>query len=83
MIESSVVLPQPDGPTSSSNSSGHTSRSAPRNARTAAVPRPASKYGYDSVRGPIRLIAGNSFSVERVYHGFVPRWAGLEKFKRQ
>lgn len=45
---------------------------------SAAVPRPASKYGYDSVRGPIRLIAGNSFAVERVYHGFVPRWAGLE-----
>jgi endoglucanase Acf2 len=46
---------------------------------SAAAPRPASKYRYDSVRGKIRLIVGNSFSVERIYHGFVPRWAGLEE----
>jgi endoglucanase Acf2 len=45
---------------------------------SALSPQPASQYRYDSVRGPIRLIAGNSFVVERVYHGIVPMWAGLE-----
>ena len=40
---------------------------------------PAQKAGhaYESVRGPIRLIKGNSFAIERPYGGFVPRWAGL------
>ena len=37
-----------------------------------------SQYGFDSVRGRIRLVAGNSFTLERVYHGFVPWWGGLE-----
>jgi endoglucanase Acf2 len=37
-----------------------------------------SQYGYDSVRGTIRLVPGNSFTLERTYHGFVPAWAGLE-----
>jgi len=37
-----------------------------------------SQYGYDSVRGRIRLVPGNSFTLERVYHGFVPMWGGLE-----
>ena len=41
-------------------------------------PTPASTYQYESVRGPIRLIAGNSFTTERVYHGIVPAWGGLE-----
>jgi endoglucanase Acf2 len=45
---------------------------------SAVSPQPASKYRYDSVRGPIRLVAGNRFSVQRVYHGFVPLWPGLE-----
>jgi endoglucanase Acf2 len=37
-----------------------------------------SQYGYDTVRGRIRLVPGNSFTLERTYHGFVPMWAGLE-----
>jgi endoglucanase Acf2 len=37
-----------------------------------------SQYSYDSVRGPIRLIAGTGFTLERTYHGFVPWWGGLE-----
>jgi len=37
-----------------------------------------SKYGYESVRGRIRLVPGNSFTLERTYAGFVPMWAGLE-----
>jgi endoglucanase Acf2 len=45
---------------------------------SALAPKPASQYRYDSVRGPIRLIAGNSFAIDRVYHGTVPLWAGLE-----
>ena len=39
---------------------------------------PPSKYRYESVRGPIRLVAGNSFTVERTYHGILPEWPGLE-----
>jgi endoglucanase Acf2 len=38
-----------------------------------------SQYGYDSVRGRIRLVPGNSFTLERAYTGFVPMWAGLEE----
>jgi endoglucanase Acf2 len=30
------------------------------------------------VRGRIRLVPGNSFTLERTYNGFVPMWAGLE-----
>jgi len=37
-----------------------------------------SQYGYDTVRGRIRLVPGNSFTLERAYTGFVPMWAGLE-----
>ena len=37
-----------------------------------------SQYGYDSVRGRIRLVPGNSFTLERTYNGFVPMWPGLE-----
>jgi len=37
-----------------------------------------SQYGYDSVRGRIRMVPGNSFTLERNHHGFVPLWAGLE-----
>ncbi len=37
-----------------------------------------SQYGYDTVRGRIRLVPGNSFTLERTYNGFVPTWAGLE-----
>ncbi len=35
-------------------------------------------YSYDSIRGPIRIVSGNSFAVERTYHGILPEWAGLE-----
>jgi endoglucanase Acf2 len=45
---------------------------------SALSPQPASAYRYDSVRGPIRLIAGNSFSTQRVFHGVMPLWPGLE-----
>jgi endoglucanase Acf2 len=37
-----------------------------------------SQHGYDTVRGRIRLVPGNSFTLERSYQGFVPMWAGLE-----
>ena len=37
-----------------------------------------SQHGYDTVRGRIRLVPGNSFTLERTYNGFVPMWAGLE-----
>jgi len=39
---------------------------------------PESKHGYDTVRGRIRLIAGNSFTVERPFHGVIPMWGALE-----
>jgi len=39
---------------------------------------PESKHGYDSVRGRIRLIEGNSFTVERPYYGVVPAWGPLQ-----
>jgi endoglucanase Acf2 len=42
------------------------------------VPAQPAAYTYDSVRGPIRLVKGTGFSIERRYGGFVPRWAGLE-----
>jgi endoglucanase Acf2 len=44
----------------------------------AVVPAHASKYAYDSVRGKIRLIRGNGFTLNRTYHGTLPFWAGLE-----
>ena len=37
-----------------------------------------SQYGYDTVRGRIRLVPGNSFTLEHVHRGFVPMWPGLE-----
>lgn len=42
------------------------------------MPAPTSVYQYDSVRGPIRLITGNEFAVERTFHGVIPLWGGLE-----
>jgi endoglucanase Acf2 len=45
---------------------------------SAASPKPASSYQYASVRGPIRLIVGNSFALDRTYHGIVPMWGGLQ-----
>ncbi len=44
----------------------------------ALVQRPDSHHQYDSVRGPIRLITGNTFTLRRTYHGIMPYWAGLE-----
>lgn len=32
---------------------------------------------YRTLRGPIRLLAADSFATEVRYHGFVPRWPGL------
>ena len=39
--------------------------------------RPAVRYEYQTVRGRIRLIEGNGFTIEHVFHGIVPRWPGL------
>jgi len=39
---------------------------------------PASRHGYDSVRGRIRLVEGNSFTVERPYYGVMPAWGPLQ-----
>lgn len=39
--------------------------------------QPESKYGYDSVRGRIRLIPGNAFTVEHTYYGVLPAWGAL------
>jgi endoglucanase Acf2 len=36
-----------------------------------------SKHGYDSARGRIRLIEGNSFTVERPFYGVMPTWGAL------
>ncbi|HVN43026.1 MAG TPA: glycosyl hydrolase [Steroidobacteraceae bacterium] len=44
---------------------------------TAVAPASASKYQYESVRGPIRLISGNAFTTELPYHGVLPVWGGL------
>jgi endoglucanase Acf2 len=41
-------------------------------------PRSASQFQYESVRGPIRLIPGNSFALSHTYHGIVPLWSGLQ-----
>jgi endoglucanase Acf2 len=43
----------------------------------ALIAKPESTYTYDSVRGSIRLIAGNGFTTERIYHGILPEWPGL------
>lgn len=32
---------------------------------------------YDSIRGKIRLLAANQFTIERTYHGILPHWPGL------
>jgi endoglucanase Acf2 len=37
-----------------------------------------SQYGYDTVRGRIRLVPVNSFTLERTYNGFVPMWGSLQ-----
>jgi endoglucanase Acf2 len=34
---------------------------------------------YDTVRGPLRLLAGQSFETQIVYHGFVPYWPKLSQ----
>ncbi len=39
---------------------------------------PESMHGYDSVRGRIRLIEGNSFTVERPFYGVLPAWGPLQ-----
>lgn len=39
---------------------------------------PESKHGYDTVRGRIRLVPGNSFTVERPFHGVIPAWGALQ-----
>jgi endoglucanase Acf2 len=45
---------------------------------SSARPAQPSRYRFESVRGPIRLIAANRFAIERRYHGFVPFWPALE-----
>lgn len=44
----------------------------------ARVENDASQYSYDSIRGPIRLVRGNSFTLVRPFHGMVPYWGGLQ-----
>ncbi len=44
----------------------------------AITPQPQSKFGYDSVRGRIRLVPGNAFTVERNFYGVMPGWGALE-----
>ena len=44
------------------------------NATVAAALGPA----YDTVRGPLKLLAARSFSTRTVYQGFVPFWPGLD-----
>ena len=36
-------------------------------------------YNYQSVRGKIKLLHANQFTLEKPYHGFVPFWGGLKK----
>jgi len=38
---------------------------------------PADSPTYESVRGPIRLIAGNEFTLTRTFNGLLPRWGGV------
>jgi endoglucanase Acf2 len=45
---------------------------------TSMAPTPVSRYQYESVRGQVKLIAGNSFALSRAYHGLVPLWGGLQ-----
>ncbi len=41
--------------------------------------KPRVLFRYDSVRGPIRVIAANEFATRLTYHGFVPYWPGLRQ----
>ena len=43
----------------------------------ALVAQPVLPMRYQSVRGPIQVIAGNSFQTEYTYHGILPFWGGL------
>lgn len=38
---------------------------------------------YDTIRGPIRLVAANTFSTQLAYRAFVPHWPGLKNHPRQ
>ena len=49
----------------------------PHQWKAVTSPHP-SQYGYDTVRGRIRLVPGNTFMLKRSYRGFVPWWGGLE-----
>jgi endoglucanase Acf2 len=37
---------------------------------------------YDTIRGAVRVLAGNQFSTELAYRGFVPYWPGLKEHPR-
>jgi endoglucanase Acf2 len=50
-----------------------------RNASVEARLGPA----YDTVRGPIRLLAASSFETVKPFHGFVPWWPAVEGGARQ
>ncbi len=39
--------------------------------------------GFDTVRGPLRLLEGNSFKTSRTYAGFVPFWPGISDISRK
>ncbi len=38
---------------------------------------PAASPTYESVRGPIRLIAANAFTLTRTFNGILPRWSAI------
>ena len=44
----------------------------------AADTAPQDLGGYDTIRGRLRLLSGNSFRIERIYHGITPHWGGVE-----
>jgi endoglucanase Acf2 len=48
-----------------------------------AAVQPRLGGAYDSVRGPIRLLAAAEFKTQRAYNGFVPYWPGLKDSPRQ
>jgi endoglucanase Acf2 len=39
---------------------------------------PPSSPAFESVRGAIRIVPTNRFTLHRPFHGILPRWAGLE-----
>jgi len=49
----------------------------PHQAR-ALIGVPIQSYQYESIRGPMKVIAQNSFKTAYTYHGILPYWGGLQ-----